>query len=60
MDDKLMYNTNDDRQNYPFCTLIFWLKSSATNRVLTYQNSIKVIKVVKPTNIKTWLQYFGY
>ena len=26
MADKLLYNPNDDTQNYPFCRLKLWLK----------------------------------
>ena len=54
MDDILMYIPNDNLQNYPFSKLQFVVERfehSPTN-----QNSIKVSRVVKPTNKKTLLQ----
>ena len=49
MADKLMYNPNDDAQNYTF----FRLQSVVEMfEHLTNQNSINVLKVVKPTNKK--------
>ena len=48
-DDKLMYIPNDKTQNYPFCRLQLVLDAP------TNQNSIKVPKVVNPTNKKTLL-----
>ena len=42
INDKLMYIINDNTQNYAFCRL-----------QLVAENSIKVPKVVEPTNKKT-------
>ena len=56
MTDKLMYIPNDDNEN-PFCRL--QLVVQAQINLKNYQSSIKVLKVVKPTNkkniiIKLW------
>ena len=32
-DDKLMYNLINDRQNYSFCKLNYWLKSLDTTEI---------------------------
>ena len=54
MTDKLMYIPNDYTQNYPFYRLKFLLKRLDTQfNEPKDQNSIKVPKVVKPTNKKT-------
>ena len=55
MADKLMYITNDYTQNYPFCRIQLLVKSLDTQIVeTTNQNSIKIPKVFKPTNKKTY------
>ena len=51
MADKLKYNPNNDTQNYPFCRLQLVDQAfghSIKSSIATYQNSIKVPKVVKP------------
>ena len=54
MADKLMYNTNYNAQNYPFVDYNQWLKRlDAQLDESTNKNSIKVHKVVEPTNKKT-------
>ena len=50
MADKLIYILNDDTQNNPFCRL--QLVDTQLNEP-TNQNSMKVPKVVEPTNRKT-------
>ena len=50
MADRLMYIPNDETQNYPFCRLQLVV---ALNEP-TNQNSMKVLKVVKPTNKKIY------
>ena len=53
---KLIYILNEDKQNYPSCTLKFMIKWFKTHLNETNnQNSIKVPKVVESTNKKTWL-----
>ena len=54
MADKLMYLQNDS-QNYPFCRL----RLDTHLNEPTNQNSLKVPKVVKPTNKKTFTRHFG-
>ena len=51
---KLIYIPNDDTQNDPICKIYYWLNSLDTqlNRP-TNQYTLKVSKVVKPTNKKT-------
>ena len=54
MANKLMYTTNDDAQNHPSCRLQLvdkWLDTLMNES--TNKNSIKVPKVVKPTEKKT-------
>ena len=54
MADKIIYIPNDDTQNYPFPELNQWLKRLNTQlNKPTNQNTLKVPKVVKPTNKKT-------
>ena len=57
-----MYIPNDDTQNYPICRLQLVVETLYTqlneNEPTTNQNTIKVHKVVKPTNKKT-LYNFG-
>ncbi len=56
MADKLMYNPNDDTQNYPFLGLQLVVDSLDTQiNKPTNQNSIKVPKDVMPMNKKTLL-----
>ena len=52
---KFMYIPIDDTQNCPFCRLQLVVKKHLEIQLneLTYPNSIKVHKVVKPTNMKT-------
>ena len=46
-----MYTPNDDTQNYPFCRLKLVVETLNTqHNKPTNQNSLKVPKVVKPTN----------
>ena len=57
--DKLMHIPNDDTQNYPVCRLqlvveTFEHSTYWTNQPIN-QNSMKVLKVVKPTNKKMLL-----
>ena len=52
MADKLMHTPNDDTQNYPFSRLQLEVETFGHS---TNQNSIKVLKVVKPSNKKTLL-----
>ena len=60
MADKLMYNRNDDTPNSPFVDYNKGLKSLDTQlNKPTNQNSIEVLKVVKPTKKKTLLYNFG-
>ena len=51
---KLMISTNNDTQNYPFCTLQLMVETfeHSTNE-LTHQNSLTVLKVINSTNKKT-------
>ena len=57
MTDKLMYFIpNDDTQNY-ICGLQLVVETQINEP--TNQNSIKVPKIVKPTNKITLLQKFG-
>ena len=60
MDDKLKYIPNDNTENYPFCRLKLKVKTfgHSINKP-TNQNSIKVPKLVKPTNKKTKLKLWG-
>ena len=59
MVDKFMYIPNDDTQNYPICRLKLVVETLDTQlNEPTNQNTIKVPKVVKPTNKKT-LYNFG-
>ena len=54
MADKLKYILNDDIQNYPFCIIHLRLKRLDTQlNEPTNQNSLKIPKVVNPTNKKT-------
>ena len=60
--DKLMYIPNDVTQKCSFCITIngWWLKCLDTQLFKpSNQNSIKVPKVVIPTNKKTLLYNFG-
>ena len=59
MADLLMYIPNDDRQNYLFCRLQLLGETfeHLTEWTLTNQYSLKVSKVVKPTNKKTLLKH---
>ena len=50
MADKMLYITNDDKQNSPFCRLVVETFGPYDP---TNWNSIKVPKVVKATNKKT-------
>ena len=51
MDDKLMYNPNDDKQNYFFYRLNYWWKISSTTSVEpTNHNSINIPKVFELEN----------
>ena len=52
MADKSMYIPNDDTANYPFCRLQLVVETTQPNEQ-TNQNSIKVLKAVKPTNKET-------
>ena len=53
MDDKLMYNPNNDTQIIPSVVYCKWLKRLNTQlNEPTNLNSIKVPKVVKSTNKK--------
>ena len=54
MNDKLMKIPTDDTQNYTFCRLKLVVKSENV-WTLNNQNSMKVPKVVRPTNKKTLL-----
>ena len=50
-DNKLMYNSNDDTQNNPFCRLQLVVEKfghSGSNQ----PNSIKVSKIIKPRKRK--------
>ena len=54
MADKLIYIPNSDTQNNPLIDYNGWLKRLDTEQnKLTNKNTIKVSKVVKPTNKKT-------
>ena len=56
MADKLMYILIGDTQNYPFCRLQLVGETLDTQlNEPTNHNSVKVPKVVKPTNKKTLL-----
>ena len=46
MDDKLIYITNDDKQDYPFCRL----RSMVETWGQTNENSVKVPKVSELAN----------
>ena len=60
MADKLSYIPNDDTQNHSFCRLQLVVETFGYSTYEpTNQNSIKVPKVVKPTNKKTLLKDFG-
>ena len=50
---KLMYISNDDTQNYPFCRL--QLVAEMFDTQINKPTNKKVPKVVKPTNKKTLL-----
>ena len=53
---KLMYITNDDTLNYPLSTLQLMVAQLDTQlNKPTNQNSLKVPKVIKPTNKKKLL-----
>ena len=50
----MIYNSNDDSKNYPFCKFNHMLKHLDTQiNEQTNQNSIKITKVFKPTNKKS-------
>ena len=49
MADKLMYIPDDDKQNYFFCRLQLMVSYTQLNEP-TNQNSLRVHKVLKPTN----------
>ena len=50
----LMYIPNDDTQNQPFCGLHLVIKTFGQSTYEpTNENSLKVTKVIKPTNKKT-------
>ena len=51
MANKFMYIQNDDTQNYPFCRLQLVVDTQLIEP--TNQNSIRIPKVVEPTNKKT-------
>ena len=53
MVDKLMYIPNDETENYPLQLVVQYLDTFFNEK--TNQNSIKIPKVVKPTNKKTLL-----
>ena len=57
MADKLMYIPNDKTQNYPFCRLKLVVETFG-NLTSSYQISLKVPLVFKPTNKKTLLKTF--
>ena len=55
MAEKLMYIPNDDNKITLSVDYNYWLKRLNTQlNELTKQNSVKVPKVVKPTNKKTF------
>ena len=59
MADKLIYIPNDGTQNYPFGSVNLVAETlEHSTKFPTYQNSIKVAKVVRPINKKTSLQIF--
>ena len=62
MANKLMYIPNDDKQNNPFFRIqSHWFKRLDIQiNELTNQNSIKVPKVIKPTNKKTLLIFYFF
>ena len=54
---QLMYIPNDDTQSFPFCKLQLFIETFGHSlNESTNQNSLKVPKVVKPTNQKTLLK----
>ena len=56
MADKKMYIPNEDTKNYPSVDYNNWLKSLETQlNEPNNQNSVKVLKVVKPISKKTLL-----
>ena len=60
MTDKLMYIPNYDFKNFSFYRLQLVVESLDNQlNESTNQNSIEVLKVVKPTSKKTLLEYFG-
>ena len=60
MTDKLMYIPNDDFKNFSFYRLQLVVESLDNQlNESTNQNSIEVLKVVKPTNKKRLLENFG-
>ena len=59
MADKLMYITNGDTQNYPFCRLKLVVETFEYSTLWNNQSKFtEDPKVVKPTNKKT-LKNFG-
>ena len=55
MADKLMHIPNDDTKNYPFCRLKLAVETNTQLIKPTNKNSVKVPKIVKPTNKKMLL-----
>ncbi len=54
------YIPNDDTQNYPFCRLQYVVETFGHSTKWTNQsNSMKVPKVVEPTNKKRYYKFFG-
>ena len=54
-----MYIPHDNTQNYHFCKVQLVVETFGQLNEPTNQNSLKIPKVVKPTNEKTLLQNFG-
>ncbi len=59
MNDKFMYISNDDAQNYPFWRLQLLIETFGHWTKWPNQNSIKVPKVIMPTNTEMLLKDFG-
>ena len=53
-----MYIPHDNTQNYHFCKVQLVVETFGQLNDQTNQNSLKIPKVVKPTNEKTLLQNF--
>ena len=59
MADKLIFIPNDDTQNSLFCKLQLLKRLDTQLHESANQNSLKVPKVDKSTNKKTWLKTLG-